>query len=442
MPNTALTVQSSGVHTKSRSSEIEPLFRSEAIAEQRTQWLGPVLLEPRIRSGVFVTAAIIAALALVALVFFGSFTRKAVLNGWLVPQQGAVRIFAPQSGVVSKIHAHEGVKVNKGMPLIMVSGELQTEAMGAAKEEVVRRLVQRRNSLAEAMDVRRRLLDREAFLLFQRSTILNRQQRSLPTELELLREQTGINGSALTWDRMRGAYFNDPNGLQSKLQSHFDLVARLRTLEHDRATQEREILELNAKLQTFPLQRQTELAEMARTLAALEQELAEAEARRQIVITAPHDGIVTGIQTEPGGNANPGVPLMTIIPAESVLQADLFGTSRAVGFVRARQRVLLRYHAFPYQKFGLYEGVIRSVSRSAISPSELPQQLSGLASLYGANEPVYRVTVELARQTATAYGEAMPLQAGMQVEADVMLESRRLIEWVFDPLYSLTGRLN
>jgi membrane fusion protein len=241
---------------------------------------------------------------------------------------------------------------------------------------------------------------------------------------------------------MRGADFNDPNGLKSKVLSHFEQIARLRTLEHDRATQERETLELNAKLQTFPLRRQTELAEMARNLAALEQELAEAEARRQIVIIAPHDGSVTGIQTEPGGNANSGVPLMTIVPAESVLQAHLFGTSRAIGFVRAGQRVLLRYHAFPYQKFGLYEGVIRSVSRSAISPSELPQQLSGLTSLYAANEPVYRVTVELAQQTATAYGEAMPLQAGMQVEADVMLESRRLIEWVLDPLYSLTGRLN
>ena len=442
MPNTALSLQSSGAHSESRSCKSQPLFRDEVIAEQRTQWLGPVLLEPRMRSGIFVTAAMIAALALVALVFFGSFTRKAVLNGWLVPQQGAVRIFTPQSGVVTKIHAQEGMKVSKGMPLITLSGELQTEAMGATREEVVRRLVQRRNSLAEAMDVRRRLLDQESLLLFQRLIILNRQQRSLPTELELLRAQTEINDSALSWDRMRGADFNDPNGSKSKVLSHFEQIARLRTLEHDRATQERETLELNAKLQTFPLRRQTELAEMARNLAALEQELAEAEARRQIVIIAPHDGSVTGIQTEPGGNANPGVPLMTIVPAESVLQAHLFGTSRAIGFVRAGQRVLLRYHAFPYQKFGLYEGVIRSVSRSAISPSELPQQLSGLTSLYAANEPVYRVTVELAQQTATAYGEAMPLQAGMQVEADVMLESRRLIEWVLDPLYSLTGRLN
>jgi membrane fusion protein len=39
-----------------------------------------------------------------------------------------------------------------------------------------------------------------------------------------------------------------------------------------------------------------------------------------------------------------------------------------------------------------------------------------------------------------AYGQPAPLQPGMQVEADVMIESRRLIEWVFDPLFTLTGK--
>jgi membrane fusion protein len=132
---------------------------------------------------------------------------------------------------------------------------------------------------------------------------------------------------------------------------------------------------------------------------------------------------------------------MSLVPTGSILQAQLFGPSQAIGFIHAGQRVLLRYQAFPYQKFGLYEGVISSVSGSAVSPSEMTQQLTGLASLYGANEPVYRVTVDLAQQTATAYGEPVPLQPGMRVEADVMIESRRLFEWVLDPLHSLTGKL-
>jgi membrane fusion protein len=63
-----------------------------------------------------------------------------------------------------------------------------------------------------------------------------------------------------------------------------------------------------------------------------------------------------------------------------------------------------------------------------------------LTSLYDAGEPVYQIRVALQRQTVTVYGEAVPLQAGLAVEADIMLENRRLIEWVLDPLDTLTGR--
>ena len=201
----------------------------------------------------------------------------------------------------------------------------------------------------------------------------------------------------------------------------------------------RERLGLEAELQQLPLKEAAELAETDRSIAALEQELAEAEARREIVLVAPQDGTVTAIAVEPGGGVNTATPLLSIVPAHSELQAQLFGPSRAMGFVRPSQRVTLRYEAFPYQKFGHAEGVVASISRFAISPAELPQQLSGLTSLCGANAPVYRITVTLPRQTVSAYGGAMPLQPGMQLEADVLTERRRLIEWVLEPLFTLTG---
>jgi membrane fusion protein len=75
-----------------------------------------------------------------------------------------------------------------------------------------------------------------------------------------------------------------------------------------------------------------------------------------------------------------------------------------------------------------------------MSPTELTQQLTGLTSLHGTTEPLYRITVALERQTVTAYGNAVPLQPGMELEADVVIETRSLIEWVFDPLFTLTGK--
>ena len=67
----------------------------------------------------------------------------------------------------------------------------------------------------------------------------------------------------------------------------------------------------------------------------------------------------------------------------------------------------------------------------------------GLGSLWvfsALGEPLYRIKAELMEQSIDAYGKREPLQAGMQVEADIRLDRRRLIEWIFEPVLSLAGR--
>ncbi len=440
MSQLAVRIEAPEPEHGSRAAESEALFRSEVLAERQTQWLGTVLLEPRVSSSIFVVAATIAAVTVLALLFFGSFTRKAHISGWLVPEQGLARIFAPQTGVVTRLYAQEGTRVAKGTPLVALSSEVQSEALGATREEIVRRLASRRDSMARAKGLQDRMFEEQSADLQRRLNVLNTERRLLTKEVDFQRTRLELVDDAR--DRtMRGRDLSTIKRSNPTEQDYLERAAKLQALERSRISLDRELEQLQSALRQLPLRRQNELAQTERSVAELEQELAEAEARRQIVIAAPHDGTVTGIQTELGGNANPTVPLMSLVPSGSVLQAQLFGPSGAIGFIRPGQRVLLRYQAFPYQKFGLYEGVIRSVSGSAVSPSEMTQQLTGLASLYGANEPVYRVTVDIAQQTATAYGEAVPLQPGMRVEADIMIETRRLIEWVLDPLYSLTGKL-
>jgi membrane fusion protein len=57
-----------------------------------------------------------------------------------------------------------------------------------------------------------------------------------------------------------------------------------------------------------------------------------------------------------------------------------------------------------------------------------------------ASEPAYRVRVALERQSVIAYGEARPLASGATLDATVLLEQRRLYEWVLDPIYTLSRR--
>ena len=140
-----------------------------------------------------------------------------------------------------------------------------------------------------------------------------------------------------------------------------------------------------------------------------------------------------------GAAAGSTLPLMSVVPSDHKLDAHLYGPSRAVGFVRPGQRVLLRYQAFPYQRFGHYLGEVGSASRTAVNPSDLPAPLATAGSAT-ASEPLYRITVQLAQQAVNAYGESRVLQPGMSLEAEVSLERRRLYEWVIEPIQAVTGK--
>ncbi|MBK8907135.1 MAG: HlyD family efflux transporter periplasmic adaptor subunit [Rhodospirillales bacterium] len=425
-------------------SAAAPLFRPEVLEQRQTRWLGTVLMAPQISYRLFTAFALVAAAAVLLLLIFGEFTRKARIGGLLVPQQGLVRVFAPLAGNITELYVREGDEVRAGARLLVLSSELQSEALGATRQEIVEGLIRRRASLIADRELQHRLYTQHEEDLADRLAALEEEHSHLETEISLQSERVKLAEAALA--RQRALYKErivPIERLQRAEEERLDQASELRRLERYRSSVRRERVQLKGEARDLPLQYRTKLAAIDRDVSLLDQDLAEAEARREIVIPAPRSGTVTAIQAEAGGRTNISIPLLSIVPAGSELEAQLFSPSRAIGFVRPGQRVLLRYHAFPYQKFGHHEGVVAHISRTAVSPSELPQQLSGLTSLFGrGTEPVYRIAVRLERQTVAAYGEDVHLQPGMQVEADVLIERRRLIEWVLEPLFTLTGRLH
>jgi len=423
-----------------------PLFRPEVLAERQTQYLGTVLLAPRLSYHVFTIAAVLATAAVVALLFYGEFTRKARINGWLVPEEGLVRVFAPQPGVMTGLFIKEGQEVHAGQRLLTLSAELQSTALGPTQAEVARRLAERRTALREERRQRERLLAQQQRAFRDRLEALKAEQTQIKGDIDLVRSRVELSERNVTMNReLRTQGFISEQRLQIVEGEKLEQAARLGALQRQRIALVRDQTALEGDLKDLPLKTAAEVSTIARNIAVVEQELAQAEARREIVVTAQQDGTVTAILAELGGQASTASPLLSIVPAGTRLDAHLYGPSRAVGFVHPGQRVLLRYQAYPYQKFGHYEGTVTSVSRSAVSPGELPPQLASNTGVTGAvtggaAEPVYRITVALARQTVTAYGEQVWLQPGMQLEADVALETRRLYEWVLEPLYTITGK--
>lgn len=424
-----------------------PLFRSEVLAGRGPQWTGAVVLAPRASHRLFTLIAACAVAGVVGLLFLAHFTRTARLGGWLVPSEGVVRVFTPRAGVVASVKVKEGSTVRKDQTLLEVSDELQSTGSGATQAQVMRRLDERRASLRDEQAQQRRLLAQQQATLTRRMAALDAEHAQMNEEVQLLRARADIAARSEALHRKHYAEgFISENRMQLVESERIEQAARVVALQRGVLANRREHLALQGELRDLPLKAMKDIGGLERGISQLGQEHAEAEARRGIVIVAPQDGTVTSIQAVPGVHADMSVPLLSIVPADTQLEAHLYAPSRAVGFVRAGQRVRLRHQAFPYQKYGHQEGEVISVSRSAVSPGDLPRELAGLPGLTaaaagGAPEPVYRITVRLAQhqQAVASEREPLALRPGMLLEADVALEQRRLFEWVLDPLYSVTG---
>jgi membrane fusion protein len=417
----------------------ERLFRPEVLRERQAQWLGTVLLAPRPLHWSFGALALLTIAVVLAALFGASYTKRARVSGWLVPQQGLLRVVAPRAGVTTTLLVREGAQVAQGQPLAELSAEEYSAALGDTQARA-----------ASALDTQRSSLEAErarfAELLLQQRAALARRVTALAGEGDSLRQEIAVQQGRLAlarqWEarirELQGRGYVSEQQVRTASEAALDQAAKLRALERSALALERERASAASELEQLPLKSAAQEALIARSLAATGRELAEVEARRALVIRAPQAGVVTALHAAAGDAVTPAAPLLSILPQGAVLEAHLYAPSRAVGFVQAGQAVLLRYRAYPYQKFGHARGVIRSVSRSAITPQELPPVFAAGSATPA--EPLYRITVGLERQAIDVAGRAYPLQAGMQLDADVLLERRRLAEWLLDPLYTLSRR--
>jgi membrane fusion protein len=334
------------------------------------------------------------------------------------------------------VHAREGEAVEKDS-IVMVLGDGR---VGRAKEEigsaVAARLAHRQRALRLQHDHAESAMRSEQAGFTQRASGLAREVEQVDVEIESQTRRTGIAVHGLGRAQTLGEIgFLSPAAIDREQDAALDQQSRLEGLRRSRLALARELAALEFDAQTARLRASSQLASIDTQRASVDQERLERDLQYHAAIVAPSSGVVATVLVEPGQMVTPGTPLVAIIPAGATLEAHLYSPSRSIGFVRAGQEVLLRYLAYPHQKFGLHKASVIAISRNPMLPAEM-----GFTPLDGSREPLYRIKVSLESQRITAYGRLEPLQPGMQVEADIQLDRRRLIEWIFEPLLSLAGR--
>jgi membrane fusion protein len=419
------------------------LFRTEVLEARQQAWLGGIRLLRPLSLSLLTACAAGAAVLVLAYLFLGEYTRKARVDGVLVPDMGVIRLMPPQEAIVLERRAREGQAVARGELLFVLSVDRSTSG-GDTQAAVQRSLASKERSLLEA-------LQRQSELLATRRDALDRQLADrqaewlqMEAESRLHRQRLALAQQSLEqFESLHRDNFISFAQLRAKSEEVLAVRAQLQALDRQRAVHQREIGVLESDRRELPLQAQAAEGELERALAGVAQETAETEARRRILVHAPSDGVLGAVLAEPGQAVSPASALASLVPSGARLQAHLYAPSSALGFVRPQQPVLLRYQAYPYQKFGHQTGQVLHVARAPLQASEMARvPLAGVAAFSDVSgEPLYRITVALDRQAVAAYGKPQPLVAGMQLQADVQLDRRRLIEWLFEPLLGLTGRV-
>ena len=414
-----------------------PLFRQEARDAHATSWLGTIVLIRPVPAVLLTGAAGLIAFVIIAFLVWGESNNKARVTGFLTPSAGLAKAHATQTGVVESRYVSEGDVVAKGAPLLVIADPRASEGKGDIASQVAASLRERQRSLAVQRDLAGAGHEAELRTLSARRSKLASEAQRLGDEIEAMRARVQLaTREEERAAQLAGSGFVAPSFAERKRDDSLDQQIRLSSLERARMAAFREESAIDSEAAVARARYQTQLASLDGQNAALGQERAERGVTYRAVVPAPLSGIVASVLVEPGQGVAQGAILLTILPSESKLEAHLFAPSRSVGFVRTGQPVLLRYPAFPSQKFGSQHAHVVAISRNALPPGDL-----GYAPPDGNRESLYRIRVTLDSQQVVAYGKPEPLQAGMLVEADILLDRRRLIEWIFDPLLSLAGRV-
>jgi membrane fusion protein len=411
------------------------LFRQEAIDAQREKFLGEATIARPLPLWILTALAAGCAALMIVVAVFGQYTRRERVEGFLQLDVGAARVTFSDAGRVAELMVKEGQQVKQGDPMVRVAVDKSTAGSSSTSALVSGELSQRKDSLAKEQSQLKELADQQVQQVKKRVIALEAEVKQLDSEIKLLQSRVvSANEQAQRFKQLAAEKFVSDIVARQKQDEATDQELKLQALKRQRATLDRELAAAKSEEPNLTLKARNEAEKVARQISEVQQNLAQEDARRETVIRAPMTGVVTNIAVSTGQSVALDAPFVTILPAGANLQAEMLVPTRAIGFVTKGKELTLRYDAFPYERFGQYRAVITDVSQTVWAPGEKVGPLA-------VKEPAYRIVARLDSQSVRAMDQEVPLRPGMLFNADILLEKRSILEWVFEPVLQLKGRL-
>lgn len=395
---------------------------------------------------------------------FGRLDIVAVAEGKLLPVTYIKIVQPAEAGIVREINVREGEHVLAGQVLVLMDANLSQADSKTIQSELQLKMLELRRIEAELAGVPFHLEKGDAPELFhhiaaaylanqraiedalaeERATLeKSRQELAATQEVRQKLEQTlpsyraqeeayaklgqtGFAGNLMVLDKQR-----------ERIEKEQDLRAQEHTVQSLKAAITQSEKRLEQITSNYRQKLQADKVVTFTDLQKLRQDWAKQEHRNNLLeLRAPQAGIIKDLATHtPGTVVSPGTVLMTLVPNDEELQAEVWVKNEDAGFVRPNQPVKLKLAAFPFQKYGMIDGGVLQVSADANeSPSNANANGAQNNSVNNSTQLAYRTLVSLKTQTLNADDNHLELTPGMRVAAEINLGNQTVLEYLLSPV--------
>ncbi len=156
------------------------------------------------------------------------------------------------------------------------------------------------------------------------------------------------------------------------------------------------------------------------SLVAIRNKRVQIQKQKQILVS-PVDGYIGQIFVHTiGGVVTPAEKLMSVVPKDAKLKIKAKVLNQDIGFVQNNMPVSIKIDTYNFQKYGLLNGEVIS-----ISPNSIEDEKMG---------PVYEVYIKILNTTLMVEGKEETIKTGMTTTNEIKIGKRRIIEFFIYPL--------
>ncbi|MBD1556377.1 HlyD family efflux transporter periplasmic adaptor subunit [Vibrio sp. S9_S30] len=409
------------------------LYRQSVIDAQKQRLHGDVLLTQPLSIYLIVTILFVSVTLLGLYLNYAEYSRKETVQGYILPDKGIIKSFSQREGIIETVHIQEGQQVEKGDPLITIRSRNklangldlnQTVIEEFEKQyQYIDKEIQFQNNLHQQQVAKQKILVSD----------IDHQLTAIDAQKSLIKEKYALQ---IERQKQHQKLFQNGHLSALDLQTQKEALIEIKAQQEHVTASELELRKtrntLLSDLAILPKQNELSILDLEQQKSSIRQQLSQAQGNAIHVLTANENGKATGINVVTGETVGDNKLLVSLLPENAKLVAELFLPTRSAGFVKKGDIVKLRLEAFPYQRFGYLNGNVEQIDTVLLQKGETPVPI---------NEPVYRIRVALEQAFIRFEGTDIPLKNGMLLEADILLESRSVMGWILEPIYGLLGKI-